>query len=109
MNGGHSREAVVSLGPGDVVPDHGVSYRDAKFLVAFACGATGLNSIELNDLGEGNVQGFRDFLAGGLLSVNAGNFLDPANPRNLRLALLLKYTFASFLHLRYCQVFRIAF
>ena len=71
------------------------SYRDGKFLVAFACGATGLNSIELNGLGDGNVQGLQEFLARGLLAVNAGDFLNPADPP---ICVLLYYRSIRLLH-----------
>lgn len=95
MNDGHPREAVGSLGPRDVVPGHGVSYRDGRFLAAFACGITGLNSIELNGLGERNVQGLQEFLAFGLLAVNAGDFLDLADPP---ICILLYYRSIGLLH-----------
>lgn len=60
--------------------NHDTSYRDAEFFVALARRVPGVRAIYLQRLHKRDAQGLEQLNASALLTIHAGDFLNPSNP-----------------------------
>ena len=82
LKGARSREKRCAAASRDA------SYRDDELFVAFASGISGVCTIHFQGFAQRNAQRFKQFVAGGFLTVDAGDFFNPPDPP---LSVLLHY------------------
>ena len=79
----------------DAAADRGVSYRNFELFVAYSRCLFGIRSIHLYRFTKRNSKGFEKLVARALLTVNARDFFNPADPP---LTVLLHYSRVTLVH-----------